>query len=161
MTDTLTFQSDDPREIGIARIINAPRQNVWRCWVEPTLLKQWFCPKPWFVSKANIDVRPGGASMIVMNGPNGEEMPNPGQYLEVIEGKRLVFTDAFVGDWRPGASAPFMVGFVNLADEGAGTRMIWGARHWRDEDTKSHLEMGFEAGWNAAADQLNELARSI
>jgi uncharacterized protein YndB with AHSA1/START domain len=151
----------DARELSINRLIGAPRGTVWRCWVEPALLKQWFCPKPWYVSRADIDVRPGGASMIVMNGPNGEEMPNPGQYLEVVEGLKLSFTDAFVGDWRPGAGPPFMVGFVEFSDENGGTRMIWGARHWRDEDVKSHLEMGFEAGWNAAADQLDALARSL
>jgi uncharacterized protein YndB with AHSA1/START domain len=154
-------EGSDPRELSITRILGASRDLVWRCWVEPDLLKQWYCPKPWFVSHAELDVRPGGVSRVVMNGPEGEEQNLPGQYLEVVEGRRLVFTDAFDGDWRP-AGKPFMVGFVELEDAPDGrTRMVWGARHWNEEDRNAHLAMGFEAGWGAAAAQLDELARSL
>jgi uncharacterized protein YndB with AHSA1/START domain len=148
-------------ELSITRTLHAPRAAVWRCWAEPELLKQWYCPKPWYVSVAEMDLRAGGASLVVMNGPNGEEQRLPGQYLEVVEGRRLVFTDAFDGDWRP-AGKPFMVGFVELSDAADGhTHMVWGARHWREEDRAQHEAMGFEQGWNAAADQLEELARSL
>ena len=157
----MTSQANPKLDLEIKRVIHAPRAVVWRCWVEGDLLKQWFCPKPWRVSRADLDVRAGGASFIVMNGPNGEEMPNPGQYVEVVEGKRLVFTDAFSGDWRP-AGKPFMVGYVELSDAPGGkTNMVWGARHWTEDDMKQHLSMGFEAGWNAATEQLDELARSL
>jgi uncharacterized protein YndB with AHSA1/START domain len=150
------------KELSITRIIDAPRAAVWRCWTEPELLKHWHCPKPWYVSVVEQDIRPGGASFMIFNGPNGEEQRLPGQFLEVVEGTRLVFTDAFVGNWRPGASKPFMVGYVELEDAGDGkTRMLWGARHWSEEDRQTHLEMGFEQGWNAAADQLNDLARAL
>ncbi len=153
--------AEDKRELSITRTIEAPRAAVWRCWTEPELLKQWYCPKPWYVSHVEQDIRPGGASLVVMNGPNGEENRWPGQFLEIIAGKRLVFTDAFSGDWRP-AGKPFMVGFVELADApGRKTHMIWGARHWSEEDVQAHLAMGFEQGWNTAADQLNELAKRL
>jgi uncharacterized protein YndB with AHSA1/START domain len=149
-------------DLFITRTIDAPRNAVWRCWTEPHLLKQWYCPKPWLVSVAEIDVRAGGASYIVMNGPNGEEQKLPGQYVEVVEGQRLAFTDAFVGDWRPGAGKPFMLGYAEFSDAPGGkTLMTWGARHWSEEDRKSHEAMGFELGWNAAADQLNDLAKSL
>jgi uncharacterized protein YndB with AHSA1/START domain len=154
-------QGVSPFELSIRRTIDAPRAAVWRCWVEPSLLKQWYCPKPWFVSHAEQDVRPGGASLVVMNGPGGEEVRNPGQFLEVVDGQRLVFTDAFSGDWHP-AGKPFMVGFVELRDlPGGKTDLHWGARHWNAADRDQHLAMGFEPGWNAAADQLNQLAQSL
>ena len=86
---------------------------MWRCWTEPDLLKQWFCPPPWHVSEAVLDVRPGGTSFILMNGPNGETAPNIGAYLEVVPGEKLVFTDAFCKDWEP-AGKPFMVGTLTL-----------------------------------------------
>ncbi|MCU0881297.1 MAG: SRPBCC family protein [Hyphomonadaceae bacterium] len=150
------------RTLSITRHFNAPRASVWRCWSEPELLKQWYCPKPWYVSEVTMDLRPGGAANTTMNGPDGEVMPNLGQYLEVVPGERLVFTDAFVGDWVPGANAPFMTGYVILSDApDGGTHMEWGARHWSDEATEQHKSMGFEAGWNAAADQLDALASSL
>jgi uncharacterized protein YndB with AHSA1/START domain len=150
------------RTLSITRHFKAPRAAVWRCWSEGDLLKQWYCPKPWSVSVAEIDVRVGGKSHIVMNGPNGEVNPNHGQYLEVVEGVSQTFTDAFVGDWMPGSSVPFMVGYVILSDTpDGGTHMEWGARHWSTEAFQQHKDMGFESGWNAAADQLDELAQSL
>ena len=47
MPEIIPFTSDDPRELGIARIIDAPRAVIWRCWTEPALHKLWFCPPPW------------------------------------------------------------------------------------------------------------------
>lgn len=150
------------RTLFITRHFKAPRAKVWRCWSEGDLLKQWYCPKPWSVSVAEIDVRAGGKSYIVMNGPNGEVNPLHGQYLEVVDGVSQTFTDAFVGDWMPGATVPFMTGYVILSDaDDGGTNMEWGARHWSDEATEQHKTMGFEFGWNAAADQLEELAQTL
>ena len=149
------------KELAIRRVLAAPRAAVWRCWTEPELLRQWYCPRPWFVSKARLDVRAGGEFSVVMNGPDGEQNDHPGQFLEVVPGTRLVFSDAFEGDWRP-AGKPFMVGFVELSDAPGGrTEMLWGARHWSEEDARQHEAMGFEQGWNAAADQLDQLAKSL
>ncbi len=161
MTEIVPFSSPDPRELGIARIIDAPRAVVWRCWTEAELHKQWFCPKPWWVSVVEYDLRSGGRSFVRMHGPDGEQVDMPGQFLEVVAGERLVFTDAFVGDWRPGAAA-FMVGVVQLIDAPGGkTQMAWSARHWNDEAREQHLAMGFEQGWGACAVQLEDLARKL
>lgn len=150
------------RTLSITRHFKAPRAAVWRCWSEGELLKQWYVPKPWYVSQATLDVRAGGACNTVFNGPAGEVHPNAGQYLEVVEGERLTFTDAYIGDFEPSDKAPFMTGYVVLTDAPAGgTNMEWGARHWSDESMEQHKSMGFEAGWNAAADQLDVLAASL
>ena len=57
--------------------------------------------------RAELDVRPGGANLIVMRSPDGAEFPNRGVYLAVEPGRRLVFTDAFVEAWVP-SPKPFM-----------------------------------------------------
>jgi uncharacterized protein YbaA (DUF1428 family) len=61
----------DSNELSITRLIPVSRAKLWRCWTEPALLKQWFCPKPWGVTEAVLDVRAGGSSHVVMQGPNG------------------------------------------------------------------------------------------
>ena len=65
-----------------------------------------------------MDLRPGGASNITMSSPDGQDMPCPGQYLEVVPNRKLVFTDAFTGDWVPKDGAPFMVATVTFEPEG-------------------------------------------
>lgn len=150
------------RTLSITRHFKAPRAAIWRCWSEGALLKQWYVPKPWYVSQATLDLRPGGGCNTVFNGPGGEVHPNAGQYLEVVKGERLTFTDAYIGDWQPGPNAPFMTGYVILSDApDGGTNMEWGSRHWSDETMEQHKAMGFEAGWNAAADQLDALSQSL
>ena len=61
----------------------------------PHCSTQWFAPLPWTTPRAELDVRPGGASLVVMRGPDGNEFPNRGVYLEVVANERLVFTDAY------------------------------------------------------------------
>jgi uncharacterized protein YndB with AHSA1/START domain len=144
--------------LRLSRVIPAPRAAIWRCWTEPALMKQWFCPPPWAVSHAELDVRPGGGSFIVMRGPDGQEMPSRGLYLEVVPGALLVFTDAFTSAWVP-ADKPFMVGTIRLADApGGGTQYDAVADHWSAEDRAQHEAMGFHQGWGIATDQLAELA---
>jgi uncharacterized protein YndB with AHSA1/START domain len=79
-------------------------------------------------------------------------MPQEGIFLDVIPGRRFVTIDAVKGDYMP--SDPFMIGIWEIAPEGDGTRYTGRARHWSEQACTQHRDMGFEAGWGAAADQL-------
>lgn len=161
MTTKIDIAPSSDRELVLARIIDAPRASIWRCWTEPELVTQWFVPKPWSVPRAEMDVRPGGSSLIVMADPDGNEYPNPGVYLDVVPNEKLVFTDAFTSAWQP-SGKPFMVGIVTLDDAGEGrTRYVATARHWTVEDREQHEKMGFHEGWGICAEQLEALAKSL
>ena len=147
-------------ELVLDRLLDAPREKLYRCWTDPELMKPWFCPQPWSVSHVEIDVRPGGSNLIVMNGPNGEVVPNRGVYLEVVPNEKLVFTDAFTSAWAP-SEKPFMGAELTFADEGGKTRYRAVARHWSEEDMKTHQAMGFEEGWGIVATQLEAFAKTI
>jgi uncharacterized protein YndB with AHSA1/START domain len=141
--------------------LDAPRDAVWRCWTQTALIQEWYCPKPWRVEAADLDVRPGGRFNTVFAGPAGERHDNKGMFLCVEPKSRLIFTDAYTEGFNP-APKHFMTGFVELSDEGHGkTRMIWGARHPTAEEAKAHLEMGFHDGWKAAAQQLEAAAQQL
>ena len=71
-------------ELVLELILDAPKEKLYRGWTEPELMKQWFAPKPWTTSHAETDVRPGGASLVVMRSPEGQDYPNPGQYLDCL-----------------------------------------------------------------------------
>lgn len=149
------------RTLVLTRIIDAPPEKVYRCWTEPELLKQWFAPRPWSTPHAELDLRPGGSSLVVMRSPEGQEFPNPGVYLEVIPNRKLVFTDAYVKAWEP-SEKPFFTGIITFEDEGAGkTRYTARALHWTDEDREKHEKMGFHEGWGICANQLEEVARKL
>ncbi|MBX9907350.1 MAG: SRPBCC family protein [Beijerinckiaceae bacterium] len=147
-------------ELVLTRLIDAPRRTLFRCWTEPELLKQWFAPLPYTITHAELDVRPGGTSMITMRSPDGEDMPLPGVYLEVVQDEKLVTTDAYTSAWVP-SEKPFMTAIVTFTDEGGKTRYTARARHWSAEDREAHEKMGFHEGWGQCADQLAALAAKL
>ena len=153
-------------DLELVRVFSVPPALVWRCWTEPALICQWFCPKPWSVSEAIVDLRAGGRFFTMMRGPGGEAMPNDGSFLEVVTGKKLVFTDLFVADFAPvpavqsGAQLGFSA-IVTFEPEGAGTRYRAVVRHRTPEDSQKHAAMGFYDGWGAAATQLEALAKTL
>jgi uncharacterized protein YndB with AHSA1/START domain len=148
------------RELVLSRLIDAPPRKVYRAWTEPELLKQWFAPKPFTTPIAEHDVRPGGANLIVMRGPDGTDMPNRGVYLEVVPNERLVFTDAYARAWEP-SDKPFMTVIVTFENEGSKTRYTARVRHWTAADRDAHEKMGFHQGWGQCADQLAALVATL
>ncbi|MGP6087363.1 SRPBCC family protein [Antarctobacter jejuensis] len=158
------FDIDPARDLRLERQIDAAPATLWRCWTEPELLIQWFCPKPWQVTEAEIDLRPGGRFYTRMTGPlpNGTQadMPNEGCFLAVEPQKRLVFTDALTGGWRPAAQT-FMTAIVTFEARDGGTFYTATALHNDTATRDKHEEMGFTAGWNTAADQMVALAQSL
>ena len=157
---TPVTESVGSRTLRLERLLAAPRAAIWRCWTEPELIKLWFCPAPWRVTQASVELRPGGRNFVLMEGPDGERHPHQGVYLEVVANERLVFTDAFVDAWTPSNEA-FMVGAIELADAPGGTRYVATVTHWTVAATQRHAAMGFHEGWGVCADQLEALARTL
>lgn len=151
----------DKRELSVSRVIDATPDKVFRCWTEPDLICQWFTPPPYKTIKAVLDLRAGGASCITMQSPDGQEMPNPGIFLEVVKNEKLVMTDAYVRAWVPNEK-PFMTTILTFEKQGD-NQTLYTARvmHWNEEDVKTHEAMGFHEGWGIATDQLAALAKTL
>ena len=148
------------RELVICRIIDAPREKVFRAWTDPKLMTQWFAPLPWTTPLAEVDLRPGGVSLVVMRDPDGNEFPSRGVYLEIVENERLVFTDAYTRAWEP-SEKPFMTVILTFEDEGGKTRYTARALHWTIADRDRHVQMGFHEGWAMCTDQLEALVAKL
>ena len=147
---------DDDRQLVITRLIDAPPAALFKAWTNPALLKRWFAPLPYTTPLAELDVRPGGSSFIVMRGPDGIDLPNRGVYLEVVENEKLVVTDAFTEAWVPSAQ-PFMTLVLTFEREGDQTQYTARVRHWTLADRQKHEQMGFHQGWGQCTDQLAAL----
>ena len=158
--ETKTARASD-RELVLTRLYDAEPSVLFRAWTDPVLLEQWFAPRPYTTAVAGMDVRPGGASLIVMKGPDGGEIPCPGVFLEVVENRRLVMTDAYTAAWTP-SEKPFMTTIVTF-EPAAGGRTAYTARvlHWSAEDREAHENMGFHEGWGQVAEQLAEVVARL
>ena len=151
----------DDLELVIARRVAAPAAALYRCWTDPQLIPEWFCPKPWCAEVVKMEVRAGGASEMNFHGPEGESFPNNGVYLEVSPNQKIVFTDAFTEGWKP-AGKPMFVAEISFEDLGNGeTLYVARARHWTEEAVQQHVQMGFHEGWGICAEQMEALAKTL
>jgi uncharacterized protein YndB with AHSA1/START domain len=146
-------------DLVIERVVDVAPELIWKAWTQPEHIKKWFCPKPWYVAECEVELKPGGRSFFLMRGPNGEEAPSYGTYLEAIENRKLVFTDALGVGFRPSTN-PMFTGMILLEPVDGGTKYTAMARHGTLEAAKKHEEMGFYVGWGIALDQLVACAQA-
>jgi uncharacterized protein YndB with AHSA1/START domain len=152
-------------DLKLERVVDVPVELVWKAWTTPDLIQQWFCPRPWGVSECVLELRPGGRFFTMIRSPENEAFPNEACVLEVVEGRRLVWTDALHAAFRPapkGSTHSSEIDFhftvvVTLAPEGNGTRYTSQLLHGEAASREKHVELGFEMGWRAALDQLDEM----
>ena len=79
------------REIVTTRVLNAPRELVFKAWTDPDQLVQWWGPKGFTNTFHEFDMRPGGIWRFVMHGPNGVDYQNKSVFVEVVNPERIVF----------------------------------------------------------------------
>ena len=162
MTDA--WKIDPNLDLVLERVIDVPPSLVWEAWTKPEHIVKWFTPAPWSTVDCEIDLRPGGMFRTTMRSPEGQEFPNAGCYLEVVEGKRLVFTDALGPGYRPlpDGDAPFhFTAVVIIEPAGSGTKYTAIAMHADPKGQKAHADMGFADGWGKALDQLVAHAKTL
>jgi uncharacterized protein YndB with AHSA1/START domain len=151
----------DTQDLVISRIVRAPRAALWKAWSDPSLLKEWWCPKPWTTEVRAFDLRPGGAFYTFMRGPDGGTSDNPGCFLEVVPQSRIAFTSLMTAGWRPATPWLPFAAIVSMADEGQDTRYVATVMHPDKATSDRHKEMGFFQGWNICIDQLEAFAQQL
>lgn len=162
-----TYQPNSKLDLSFERIVDVPKELVWRAWTEPRHLMPWFCPLPWKTVDCEIDLRAGGIFRTVMQSPEGQLFPNTGCYLEVIKNERLVWTSALLPGFRPVAnSATGMTDFlftatIELTAQGSGTKYAATVIHADEEGCKKHADIGFHEGWGKALEQLVEYSKKM
>ncbi len=90
---TRTKTSEDA--LVITRNFDAPRERVWKAWVNPEQAKKWWGPKDFTAPAFETDPRVGGKYLACMRGPDGKDYWSTGVYREVVPNEKLVMTDSF------------------------------------------------------------------
>ena len=116
MTEKTVADSTVDRELVTSRVIDAPRERVFRAFSDPSHLAQWWGPKGFTNTFHEFDLRPGGAWRFIMHGPDGGNYPNESVFVEVVEPERVVFQHV---------SAPHFEMTITFAEEGGKTRIGW------------------------------------
>ena len=154
---TAPIEPDPATDLVLERRIDVSPAAVWDAWTDPAKLEQWFAPAPWSIAAVEIDLRPGGAFSTTLRSPEGEEYPNAGCILEVVENRRLTFTSALGPDFRPApigeGDFPFTA-VIDIEPDGDGVRYRALALHDGEAARAQHEGMGFLEGWGQVLDQM-------
>ena len=150
----------DGQSMVIERTLAAPRELVWRMWTDPDHFAAWYGPGGATIPVAKMDVRVGGTRLLCMEmaTPDGTmQMWFTGEYLEVVEPQRLVYTDS-MSDEDGNVKSPEEMGMpaghpattevhVDLEPVTDGTKMVL-----------THVGVAADspgaAGWAMAVDKL-------
>jgi uncharacterized protein YndB with AHSA1/START domain len=156
---TALIKPDPKLDLVLDRVVDVPRELVWKAWTTPEHLRHWFVPKPWSITDCAVDLQRGGVFRFVMRSPEGQEFPNVGCFLDIVPNERLIWTDALLPGYRP-SEKPFFTAILTLEPSGSGTRYIATALHRDEEGRKRHEDMGFEEGWGTVLNQLVEYIKT-
>jgi uncharacterized protein YndB with AHSA1/START domain len=141
------------RELVIPRVFDAPRHLVFKAWIDPKQVAQWWGPHGFTITTHEMDVRPGGVWRYTMHGPDGVDYDNKIVYTEIVEPERLVYSHGSGEEDEPGQ---FQV-TATFAEEGNKTRltmqMLFASAADRD---KAVEEFGAVEGANQTLDRLEE-----
>jgi uncharacterized protein YndB with AHSA1/START domain len=151
---TQSSETKHEREIVITRLLDAPRELVFKAWTEPEQVSQWFGPTGFTIPTCEIDLRVGGVFYLVMRGPDGSEFPMRGVYAEVRPPERLAFKDEALGP----DGTTVLEGFtdVTFAAEGNKTRMTVRSGGVGYGDMAAMMLDGMEEGWTQTLDHLEQ-----
>lgn len=142
------------QELVLTRVIDAPRELVFKAWTDPKQVAQWWGPRGFTNPVCDLDVRPGGAIRIHMRGPDGTVYPMTGVYQEVVEPERIVFTSAALdADGNPMFE---VLTTVTFAEQGGKTKQIMRARVIKTTAQAAPYIAGMEQGWTQSLERLAE-----
>ncbi len=121
-------------------------------------MKRWFCPEGMTVSVAEVDFRPGGASIICMRAPDGQEFWSRGEYKEIVPLERIVFVSTVGEPGDPNFTAHTTVTFEDAPN--GSTRM--GVRQVYDihDPAFAAALAGASEGWRTTLDKLEQGGRA-
>jgi uncharacterized protein YndB with AHSA1/START domain len=167
---------DSAMNVGISgndtiftRIIDAPRELVWKAWTDPEHLAKWWGPHGMENPVCEVDLKPGGRYRIVMRDSKGVDYPITGVYREVVVPERIVSTvntaehsqewHDLINQNRPGGgkAATEMLLTVTFDEIGGKTKITIRSHFQSSADLEAFMKTGMGEGWSQSLERLEAL----
>jgi uncharacterized protein YndB with AHSA1/START domain len=79
----------------ISRVLDAPREMVWKAFTDAESMKHWWGPKGFTVFASKMDLRVGGTYHYGMTAPDGSPVWGKFVYREIVPQQRMVLVSSF------------------------------------------------------------------
>ena len=141
------------RKFIITREFDAPRELVFKAWIDPKHLAQWWGPDGFTTTTSRFEFRKGGVWRFVMHGPDGRDYQNLITFDEIIAPERIAYRHGGADDVEP-------VQFnttLTFEDLGGKTRLTWhGTFPSAEERARVVKEYGADKGLEQTLARLAE-----
>ncbi len=109
-----------PNTVRLHRVLTAKPEKVYRAFLLPDALARWIPPNGFTAKVYHLDAKVGGTfKMSFTNFTTGTVISFGGEYLELVPGERLCYTDVFDDPNLPGT----MTVTVTLKKVSVGTEL--------------------------------------
>lgn len=155
------------RSVVVSRVFDAPQESVFQAFADPQKLAQWFAPEPFTIPKSESDFRVGGRYMWVMRDEDGNDFTATGEYRDIAEPERLVFTDSVESmprDWvdmlneargsAKGTPVPDGIVTVTFENVGGKTKVTYREDFDSKATRDAYVELQMIEGLNGSFDKL-------
>ena len=136
-------------DLVITRIFDAPRELVYRAFVDPDQLVRWFGPAGWSVPRdsVSIDARAGGHQRFTMVSDDDPAVTSPvrATFTEVVENELLVGEEPF-------GEVTMRMRLEFHDEEGGRTRLVLTQGPYSPE-----IEGQAREGWSSSFTKLDKL----
>jgi uncharacterized protein YndB with AHSA1/START domain len=162
----MTTADTKSADFVLSRVLDAPRDLVWKAFTDPERMKQWWGPKGFSVIHWNMDLRPGGFYHYGMTSPTGQPMWGKFRYREIVPPQRMVLINSFsdeAGGITRHPMAPTwpleMLSTFTFDEEAGGKTRV--TIRWQANNATAEEQATFDAGhdsmrggWGGTFDQL-------
>jgi uncharacterized glyoxalase superfamily protein PhnB/uncharacterized protein YndB with AHSA1/START domain len=161
-------------EFVITRVLDAPRELVWKAFTDPGRMKHWWGPKGFTVIASKMDLRPGGTYHYGLRAPDGSPMWGKFVFREIAAPERMVFISSFSDEACGTTRHPFhqswplemLSTFTFEEQKGGKTKLtIRWSPHNATEEERQTFEAGRDSmrqGWGGTLEQLEAyLAKAV
>lgn len=150
--------------ITLTKHLDAPRERVWQAWVNQDQVAQWWAPQGFTNPICEVDAKVGGQINIVMQGGenmgewSGVKAPMKGEFTEVTEPEKLVFTNAALD--QEGNVVLEGVTTVTFEEADGGTNLIVHTGAKGDAPGVEQMLEGMPHGWSQQLDKLETFLKN-
>ncbi|MDP3897793.1 MAG: SRPBCC domain-containing protein [Mesorhizobium sp.] len=158
MAAVTEFVPLDLPELSFIRMLDAPRELVFRAWTSAACVAAWWGPHGFSIPLCEVDPRPGGRFAVHMRGPDGTLYPGGGVFLEIAAPELLAFTSTLTGG--NGRVLIDAVNTVSFEDLGPRTKMTLDARVVSAARQAAGSLAGMEEGWTQSLERLAAIVKA-
>lgn len=150
------YSTPSDREVVITRVVDAPRDLVWKAWTSPEAIRQWLLGPPgWTMPVCEMDLRVGGKWRYVWRKADGAEMAMTGSVREVVPPARLVTTERWGPEW------PETLNTMALTESRGLTTITLTVLYPSKDARDAALKTGMKDGMDAGFARLDALLRTL